>query len=234
VDNMFPHHDDEIAQSEGATGKTFVKYWMHSAHLIVDGKKMSKSLGNFHTLRDVQAKGYSGREVRYVLLSAHYRQSLNFTFVAVDAARTALRRIDEFTARLRGLAGGGAEEAELPPWAVIARENFNRAMNTDLNVPEALGALFDMVHTGNRAMDADALEGDAGAVLELLADFDKVLGVLASESEEADAEVLSLVEARTAARQAKDWAESDRIRDELKARGWEVRDTPDGAKVKKL
>jgi cysteinyl-tRNA synthetase len=234
VDNMFPHHDDEIAQSEGATGKTFVKYWMHSAHLIVDGQKMSKSLGNFHTLRDVQAKGYSGREVRYVLLSAHYRQSLNFTFVAVDAARTALRRIDEFTARLRGLAVGGVEEASLPPWAVIARENFNRAMNTDLNVPEALGALFDMVHTGNRAMDADALEGDAGAVLELLADFDKVLGVLASESEEADAEVLALVEARTAARQAKDWAESDRIRDELKARGWEVRDTPDGAKVKKL
>jgi cysteinyl-tRNA synthetase len=234
VDNMFPHHDDEIAQSEGATGKTFVKYWMHSAHLIVDGKKMSKSLGNFHTLRDVQAKGYSGREVRYVLLSAHYRQSLNFTFVAVDAARTALRRIDEFTARLRGLAGGGAEDAELPPWAVIARENFNRAMNTDLNVPEALGALFDMVHTGNRAMDAGALEGDAGAVLELLEDFDKVLGVLAAESEEADEEVLAWVEARTAARQAKDWAESDRIRDELKARGWEVRDTPDGAKVKKL
>ena len=234
VDNMFPHHDDEIAQSEGATGKTFVKYWMHSAHLIVDGKKMSKSLGNFHTLRDVQEKGYSGREVRYVLLSAHYRQSLNFTFVAVDAARTALRRIDEFTARLRGLAVGGVEEAALPPWAVIARENFNRAMNTDLNVPEALGALFDMVHTGNRAMDAGALEGDAGAVLELLEDFDKVLGVLAAESEEADAEVLALVEARTAARQAKDWAESDRIRDELKARGWEVRDTPDGAKVKKL
>ena len=234
VDNMFPHHDDEIAQSEGATGKTFVKYWMHSAHLIVDGQKMSKSLGNFHTLRDVQAKGYSGREIRYVLLSAHYRQSLNFTFAAVDAARTALRRIDEFTERLREFSGGNAEGDTLPPWAVTARDGFDRAMNADLNVPEALGALFEMVHAGNRAMDSSELKGDAGAVLALLEDFDRVLGVLAAESEEADAEVLALVEARTAARQAKDWAGSDRIRDELKAMGWEVRDTPDGAKLKKL
>jgi cysteinyl-tRNA synthetase len=227
VDNMFPHHDDEIAQSECATGKPFVRYWMHSAHLIVDGKKMSKSAGNFYTLRQVLEKGYSGREVRYVLLSAHYRQQLNFTFEAVDAAKVALGRIDDFTERLKsqGGAGGG-----LPLWAVEARQAFDDAMNQDLNVPEALAAVFALVHAGNKALD----RGESGFgqdVLALVADMDLVLGVLAKPAAEVPAEAQALVDQRAAARAGKDWKASDRLRDALAAMGWIVRDTPEGQKV---
>lgn len=231
VDNMFPHHEDEIAQSEGATGKPFVTIWMHSAHLIVDGKKMSKSLGNFYTLRDVMAKGYSGREIRYLLLATHYRQSLNFTFDGLDAARTALARIDEFMDRLANTATRGEG---LPAWADAAKTQFADALNHDLNIAEALAAIFDMVHAGNRAIDAGDLEWDAAAVIELVAQQDRVLGVLKGESAEVDAEVNELVEQRAAARSGKDWAASDQLRDELRELGWEVRDTPDGQKLKRI
>ena len=232
VDNMFPHHDDEIAQSEGATGKQFVKYWLHSAHLIVDGQKMSKSLGNFYTLRDLLDKGYTGREVRYVLLSAHYRQQLNFTFDALDASRAALSRIDEFVERLQSLAP--SDGSELPEWAEGARVAFEQAMGQDLNVPEALAAIFELVHEGNRRMDAGETGWSAGAVVDLLSGFDTVLGVLTAEKEEAGADVIELAEARQTARQNKDWAEADRLRDQLHDMGWEVRDTPDGPKLKRV
>ena len=232
VDNMFPHHDDEIAQSEGATGKQFVKYWLHSAHLIVDGQKMSKSLGNFYTLRDLLDKGYTGREVRYVLLSAHYRQQLNFTFEALDASRAALSRIDEFVERLQSLAP--SDGSELPEWAEGARVAFEQAMGQDLNVPEALAAIFELVHEGNRRMDAGETGWSAGAVVDLLSGFDTVLGVLTAEKEEAGADVIELAEARQTARQNKDWAEADRLRDQLHDMGWEVRDTPDGPKLKRV
>ena len=119
VDNMFPHHEDEIAQSEAATGKPFVRYWMHCAHLVVDGKKMSKSLGNFYTLRDLIDQGFSGREIRYVLIGAHYRQSLNFSVDALQSARSALQRLDEFSARLEPFAD--EEPGPLPAWAVACR-----------------------------------------------------------------------------------------------------------------
>lgn len=233
VDNMFPHHEDEIAQSEGATGKEFVKYWMHSAHLIVDGQKMSKSLGNFYTLRDLQEKGYTGREIRYVLLSAHYRQQLNFTFDALSASRAALSRVDEFTERLKALESPD-DASGLPAWAEKAREAFETALDNDLNVPEALAALFDLVHEGNRRMDAGESDWSADAVIGLLSKFDEVLGVLASEKTEAGDDIVALADARESARQAKEWAEADRLRDELHEMGWEVRDTPDGPKLKRL
>ncbi len=231
VDNMFPHHDDEIAQSEGATGNTFVKYWMHSAHLIVDGKKMSKSLGNFHTLREVMARGYQGREVRYVLLAAHYRQSLNFSFDAVDSAQASLARLDEFTDRVTEFKSEGAA---LPEWAVTAKAGFEAALDDDLNIAEALASVFDMVHAGNRAMDAGDKQWSSEAVLALLKSFDTVLGVLAKPTVEVDAEAHELLAARAQARADKDWAESDRIRDALKALGWEVRDGAEGQKLKKM
>jgi len=231
VDNIFPHHDDEIAQSEGATGKPFVKTWMHSAHLIVDGKKMSKSLGNFYTLREVMARGYAGREVRYVLLSAHYRQSLNFTFEAVEAARASLARLDSFQDRLQACQSTGRG---LPPWALQAEAAFKAALDEDLNISEALAGLFEMVHAGNRDMDAGQLDWCAADVLALLARFDTVLGVLARPATELPADVAAMAEARVAARTARDWAESDRLRDALKAAGWEVRDTPDGQKLKAI
>ncbi len=231
VDNMFPHHDDEIAQSEGATGKPFVKYWLHSAHLIVDGKKMSKSLGNFYTLREVMERGYQGREVRYVLLSAHYRQSLNFTFEAVNSARSSLARIDEFIERLNEFKTTGDK---LPEWASRAKQAFKAALDEDLNIAEALAALFDMVHAGNRAMDSGDTDWSAQQVSDLLKSFDTVLGVLEKPAASIDDEVQALVDARATARAEKNWADSDRIRDELRDMGWEVRDSADGQKLKKL
>lgn len=232
IDNMFPHHENEIAQSEAATGKRFVKYWMHCGYLVVDGRKMSKSLGNFHTLRDLIDRGYTGRQIRYVLMSAHYRQELNFTFKALDAARASLERLDEFAGRL---VDAGEAIGPSPDLCVTARERFRAALDEDLNSPEAFSALFDMVHAGNRAMDVGGLDArEEGHIVATLQDFDRVLGFLASEEDVPDEHVLKLVAARSEARAAKDWAESDRIRDELAALGWEVQDTPEGAKVKKV
>jgi cysteinyl-tRNA synthetase len=234
VDNMFPHHENEIAQSEGATGKPFVAVWMHCEHLQVDGHKMSKSLGNFYTLRDIIEKGYTGRDVRYVLLSGHYRQTLNFTFKALDAARAALARIDEFATRLRDTAGAsGAGDA--PAWAADAKQRFDEALDDDLNAPEALAALFDMIHAGNRVMDSGGVDapGAAGA-LAVLEGMDLELGVLGAGEEEVGPEVMALVEKRAQARREKRWAEADAIRDQLAGMGWEVRDGAEGAKVKKL
>lgn len=233
VDNIFPHHEDEIAQSEGATGKPFARYWMHNAHLIVEGSKMSKSLGNFYTLRDLLAKGYSGREVRYLLVATHYRNTLNFTFHGLDAARAALARLDEFRQRLRDtVASTGA--GALPDWAAARQREFVEQMDNDLNVSGALAALFELVSEGNRLLDAGQLSAaEAAAVGELLSDWDRVLGVLTPAQEEAPPDVLERVAARAAAREAREWAEADRIRDELLAMGWSVKDTPQGPRLKR-
>jgi cysteinyl-tRNA synthetase len=232
VDNIFPHHEDEIAQSEAASGKPFVRYWMHCAHLVVDGRKMSKSLGNFHTLRDVLQRGYTGRETRYVLVSGHYRQSLNFSFDALGAARSSLQRLDEFQDRLKE--GAASVPGELPDWAVEARQRFDKALGEDLNIAESLGALFDMVHAGNKAMDARSLPpGQAAAVRGLMAEFDRVLGFLAKPQESAPEVALKLLELRQLARQAKNWAEADRVRNELGVLGWVIQDTPQGPKLKR-
>lgn len=243
VDNIFPHHEDEIAQSEAASGRPFVRYWMHCEHLIVDSRKMSKSLGNFYTLRNVLARGYSGREIRYVLISAQYRQSLNFTFDALDAARAALARLDDFRERLEEQVSGirdqeakdGAErKEELPKWAKEARRGFKNALDDDLNMPEALGAMFEMTHAGNKSMDARELDSDSAAcVIDVLSDFDLVLGFLRKEDHEAGEEVMRLVEEREKARKARKWKESDMIRKRLAELGWEVRDMPEGPKLKK-
>jgi len=232
VDNMFPHHEDEIAQSEGATGKQFVKYWMHSAHLIVEGRKMSKSLGNFFTLREVMDKGYNGREIRYLLLATHYRQTLNFTFDGLDAARSALARLDDFIDRLRESETNGSQ---LPKWAADAEHAFEAALNNDLNIAEALAAMFDMVHAGNKALDDSVLSWNSSAVLDMLERFDSVLGVLKKDAAtELNAEIETMIAARAEARKAKNWDESDSIRDKLREMGWEIRDTPNGQKVKPL
>jgi cysteinyl-tRNA synthetase len=235
MDNIFPHHEDEIAQSEAATGKPWVKYWMHCAHLIVDGKKMSKSAGNFFTLRDILNKGWSGRDIRYVLLTTHYRQTLNFSFDSLEAAHAALQRVDEFTARLKDRAGQAAASAELPDWAREAVGKFTAALDDDLNISGGMAAVFDMIHAGNRAMDRDELSaGEARRTLDEMARLDRVLGFLTAAEDEIPAEVTALVEARKQARAEKNWAASDRIRDELAALGWTVKDTPEGPKLRKL
>ncbi len=235
VDNMFPHHEDEIAQSEAATGRKFVNYWLHCAHLIVDGKKMSKSLGNFFTLRDVLARGYSGRELRYELIATHYRQSLDFSFKSLDGRRVSLARLDEFRARLAEAAGGAKAAPGAPDWVERGREGFRAAMYEDLNVSGALAALFDLVRDGNRALDQKALKPeDASAALGVYADLDRVLGFLKPPEVSVDPALQALLDQRQAARRTKNWAESDRIRDELAKLGWVVQDTPQGPKLRKV
>ncbi|MDA3798836.1 MAG: cysteine--tRNA ligase [Kiritimatiellae bacterium] len=234
IDNMFPHHENEIAQAEAATGKKFVNYWLHCAHLRVDNQKMSKSVGNFYTLRDLFDKGYEGREIRYVLLAGHYRQSLNFSFDALDAAKTSLGRIDAFRLRLKEYSAAGDEKGTLPMWAEKASVGFHDGISDDLNVSECLAEIFDMIHDGNIAMDAGELTAaDGKKVDELFDGFNKVLGVLDLPEQTIPAGIEALVVQRKEARDSKNWALSDEIRDQLARMGWEVKDTPDGAKLRK-
>jgi len=229
VDNIFPHHEAEIAQSEGVTGKKFVRYWMHCAHLLVDNQKMSKSLGNFYTLRDVIAKGYSGREVRYALLRVHYRAPLNFTFEGMEESRQALTRIDEWLERLRETSESASPEAQGAP---VPDDNFQQALDDDLNISGALGVLFESIRETNRAMDASEL-GPAAATawLQWWGEINQVLGLNAAETVALPPEIEALAEARRLARLAKDWQKSDELRRDLNARGWELRDTKDGQKI---
>ena len=228
VDNIFPHHEDEIAQSEAANGQPFATYWLHCAHLMVDGHKMSKSQGNFYTLRNVLERGYSGREVRYELLATHYRAPLNFTFGSLDAARTALRRVDEFAARLKSAAGSSGVGA-LPIWAHQYAQRFEEAMDADLNISAALAALFDFIREGNAELDAGRMSMDkAAALVHLIKRWDGALGVLEKPAAAIPADVQALLERRQAARVAKDWAQSDALRGEIASLGWTVKDTPKG------
>lgn len=229
VDNIFPHHEAEIAQSEGVTGKKFVRYWLHCAHLLVDNQKMSKSLGNFYTLRDVVAKGYTGREVRYALLRVHYRVQLNFTFEGMEESRQALTRIDEWLERLREVS---ASTSSGVPEAPVPNDAFERALDDDLNISGALGALFESIRQTNRAMDANGL-GKAAAMawLQWWNQINRSLALDAVDTVKLPAPVEQLAEARRLARLAKNWQKSDELRRELNARGWEVRDTKDGQKI---
>ena len=230
VDNIFPHHEAEIAQCEcaGDGKKPFVRYWMHCAHLMVEGSKMAKSAGNFFTLRDLLDKGWTGREVRYALISVHYRGSLNFTLDGLAAARTALGRLDAWRARLTEAAG--TENATESP--ARTTEEFFAALDDDLNISGALAVLFETLRESNRRMDEGTLTPkQARGLLDWLARVD---GVLALEPEAATTippEVEELVTARAAARAAKEWKKSDEIRDQIASLGWLVKDTKDGQKI---
>jgi len=231
-DLAFPHHEDEIAQSEGATGKPFVKYWMHGAHLMVEGKKMSKSLGNFFTLRDLVTKGFSGREVRYLLLAAHYRETFNFTLDGLAGARTALARIDECVGKLRELAGQGTGSASAEDPTL---QRFTSALADDLNIAACWAAVFDWVRETNRKLAENSLPAaEAATALAVWEKMDSVLGIGSKAGSEAPAEIQALAEERAAAKKAKDFKRADAIREELKAKGWAVEDTPKGPKLKKL
>jgi len=241
-DLKFPHHEDEIAQSEGATGQPFVKYWLHGAHLLVEGKKMSKSLGNFFTLRDLLAKGFTGREIRYLLLTAHYRETFNFTIEGLQGARTALARIDECVGKLREFGAPVSDPARsevskhagAETGAPVLQE-FSAAMDDDLNISAAWAVVFDWVRDMNRRLAENSLfAADAATALTGWEKIDSVLGIGAKSGTEVPAEILALAEARTAAKQAKDFKRADAIRGELKAKGWVVEDTPKGPKLKKI
>ena len=229
-DNIFPHHESEIAQTEGATGKPWVKYWMHARFLLVEGQKMAKSAGNFFTLRDLLDKGYDPMQIRYVLSSTHYRQPLNFTFDGLDAAKESIRRLQDFQRRLKEAIGDG-ENPEVAKALDAGRQGFEAGLADDLNVSAALAALFDMVREVNRL---DPAEADAEKVLAYMARVDGVLGVLGEEDEDlVDADIERLIEDRQAARKAKDFARSDAIRDELLAKGIVLEDTPQGVRWRK-
>ena len=231
VDNIFPHHEAEIAQSEGVTEKKFVRYWLHCAHLLVDGQKMAKSLGNFYTVPDVLAKGYTGRELRYALLRVHYRVPLNFTWDGMNEARESLGRIDEWLARLREVVGS-ARRADRTPRRGVPTSKFEEALDDDLNISAALGFLFESIRETNRAMDQNEMDAaTANAWLDWWKRINTVLDLEAEFEIIVPPEVMQLAKERENARREKKWKRSDELREQISVLGWEVRDTKDGAKI---
>ncbi len=236
VDNIFPHHENEIAQSEAFSGKKFVAHWLHSEHLIVDNKKMSKSLGNFYTLRDLLGKGYTGMEVRYMLMHIHYRTQLNFTFEGMEGAKKSLHRLNDFIQRMHERADSKQEPTKVCREALQeAIRVFSESMADDLNISVALAAIFDLMHTINTLYDSGTLTGgDAYAVFFVMQEFNRVLGVLNFDlDEEAPAELQDLLQKRQEARKTKQWALADELRDAITASGYLIEDTDHGPRLKK-
>ncbi len=235
VDLVFPHHENEIAQSEGATGKQFVKYWLHAEFLNIDRGKMAKSAGNIFTLRDLLDQGYSPIAVRYLLISAPYGTQLNFTFDGLKAAAAALERLHNFERRLRETAPAPGCEGEGTEAAKRALDAFQEAMDDDLNTSLALAAVFNLVHEVNPLVDSKRItETDRAAILDALAKIDSVLGVITSvREEEVPADVLALAEDRASARRSRDFKRADTLRDQVGALGFAIEDTPEGYKVRK-
>lgn len=234
VDNIFPHHENEIAQSEACTGKRFSKLWVHAEHLLVDHKKMSKSLGNFYTLRDLEKKGYSSLQLRYLLLGTHYRTQLNFTLEGLEAAKSSIQRLQDFIRRLREVKEKGVEGAA-HTYLEKVRHQFREGLGDDLNISVSLAALFDFVREVNSLIDTGKLGvQDAEAVLEQLKEFNKVLSVLEFAEDEIPEEIQALAEKRQMARKNKQFAEADQLRDQLCAAGYVLEDTPKGVRIKKI
>jgi cysteinyl-tRNA synthetase len=249
IDNMFPHHENEIAQSEAATGKKFVKYWLHNEHLLVEGRKMAKKFGNFYTLRDLIGKGYDPIAIRYLLLSSHYRAQFNFTFKALDAAAAAVARLRNFVLRLHDAEGegSGGKVAEL---LLGVQRGFGEAMDDDLNVSVALAVLFDFVREVNGLLDASLVsKGEAEEVCTVMHGFDGVLGVIGKvdpsdrmtvtaslgisyNNKNLLADINALLQKREQARKDKDWKTADALRARLNKMGIIVEDTPQGVRLR--
>jgi cysteinyl-tRNA synthetase len=237
VDLIFPHHENEIAQSEALTGQPFAYYWLHSEFLLVDGQKMSKSLGNFYTLRDIFNRGYSPESVRYLLASVPYRKGLNFTFEGLKSATTAIERLRNFKFRLDSskLPEGASEKLE--EMAARAKVNFRASLDDDLNTAEALAAVFEYVREANTALDTGEFrDGNIASANELLDQFDSFFDVLkptASAGGLSDEDVDKLIAERTAAKKARDFAKADQVRADLLAQGIILEDTKDGIRWKR-
>jgi cysteinyl-tRNA synthetase len=244
IDLAFPHHENEIAQSEAATGKPFVRYWLHAEHLLVEGEKMSKSLGNFFTLRDLFAKGYKPSALRFALASVPYRRQLNFTFEGLQQATSAIERLRNFSGRLAQGKFPAGQQPGMAARIAQAVQEFDAGLSDDLNTAQALAAAFDLLREANIAMDkGEFRQGDVAAAQEFLATFDRVFAVVQDSDAErlraigygddsgalADAEIEKLVAERQDARKSRDFAASDRIRKELADRGILIEDNRDGS-----
>ncbi len=237
VDLIFPHHENEIAQSECLTGKEFSRFWVHSEFLLVDGQKMSKSLGNFYTLRDLFSKGFTPESIRYLLASVPYRKGLNFTFEGLHSAKTAIERLRNFKFRLDTAKLAEGTNEKVAEHAARALTEFRAAMDDDLNTAEALAAVFEFLREANSSIDTgDFLAGNRAGAQGLLDQFDQVFEVL-KPSESAggisDTEIEQLIADRAAAKKARDFAKSDAIRAQLLEQGIILEDTKDGARWKR-
>ncbi|MFW6014224.1 MAG: cysteine--tRNA ligase [Nanoarchaeota archaeon] len=234
IDLVFPHHQNEVAQSEAITGKTFVNYWVHCNHLIVEGKKMSKSLGNFFTIRDLLNKGYSPLALRYALLTTHYRQQLNLTMEGLDAAENAVERLNEFISRLSEIKNG-KEHKGINRLIGEMEEGFVESLDDDLNISGAMAAVFEFIKKANRLIDEDRVGSkNAEKIMEKLLEFDKVLGLIEKHEEDIPKEVIELAEERKEARNKKDFTKADELRQKIKEKGYYVDDNKDGYRLKKL
>ena len=238
VDNLFPHHENEIAQSEAFSGKTFVKLWMHAEHLIVDGKKMSKSLGNFYTLRDLLNKGYKGEQVRYMLLHTHYKTQLNFTMSGLDSVKSSLLRLQDFIGRMQEVEEKEIEKSSSSGVQASLQKAFNafsEALADDLNISEALAALCDLVREINALADLGISSKEAASTLSLLERFNAVLGVLSfdKKEEEIPQDLKCALEERILARKERNWSLADQLRDKIYSRGYVIEDTQLGVRLKR-
>jgi cysteinyl-tRNA synthetase len=237
VDLIFPHHENEIAQSEALTGKQFVRFWLHSEHLMVEGQKMAKSLGNFYTLRDLLERGNKPETIRYLLLSLPYRSKLNFTFDGLKAAETAVERLRNYKLRLDTASFPEGRSEAIAKCTEQSQQRFVDALNDDLNTAEALGAVFEFVRDTNSAMDSGEFKlGNVKPALALLEQFDRVFDVLAvtpAESGITEADIEAKVAERTAAKKARNFARADEVRKELLEQGVILEDTRDGVRWKR-
>ena len=230
-DNIFPHHESEIAQSESATQKKFVNYWSHTRFLMVDGQKMSKSLNNFYRIQDLEEKGFKPLALRYLFMTSSFRSQFNFTFDSLKSAQTTLEKLYNFIRKLRTMKGKAANK-ELATKISEVKKKFEEAINDDLNMPNALVAINEFMHSINKQFDENKISGaQAKKILAAMFSFDKVLGLKLNEvkaEEKLPLEVMKLIKQREQARKNKDWKTSDKIRNELKAKGVVLEDRPDG------
>jgi cysteinyl-tRNA synthetase len=237
VDLTFPHHENEIAQSEGISGKQFVRFWLHAEHLSIDAQKMSKSMGNFYTLRDLLAMGYAPEVVRYLLASVPYRKKLSFTFEGLKAAATSIERLRNYKLRLETAKLPEGTNAKVAERTEAATKAFTEALDDDLNTAEALGAAFEYVRETNTAMDAgEFLAGNAAAALSFLAKFDSVFDVLNPSAKTgglSDADIETLVSERNTAKKARNFSRADEIRKQLADQGVILEDTKEGVRWKR-